>query len=145
MNCPIPAKNQKNTILTNVNFYTDSEDDNEDEERDSKKDVKEEGDNEKGQKAELDREDDSNGDVRAIEKLEHEIKTLRANLDDDLVILQRMTSSPNRKNPCGNFEEWSAWKRNDVEEKVAVIKAKINDLKSKGSGTKDCRKGKRGK
>ncbi len=73
------------------------------------------------------------------------IKTLRANLDDDLVILQRMTSSPNRKNPCGNFEEWSAWKRNDVEEKVAVIKAKINDLKSKRSGTKDRRKGKRGK
>jgi hypothetical protein len=85
-----------------------------------------------------------NGDVRAIEKLEHDIKTLRANLDDNLVILQRMTSSPNCKNPCGKFEEWSAWKRNDVEEKVAVIKAKINNLKSKGSNTKDRRKGKRG-
>ncbi len=128
-----------------VNFYTNSEEDNKDEERESKKDDKQEGDDEKGQKAELDREDNSNGDVRAIEKLEHEIKTLRANLDDDLVILQRMTSSPNHKNPCEKFEEWSAWKRNDVEEKVAVIKAKINNLKSKGSGTKDCRKGKRGK
>jgi hypothetical protein len=56
-----------------------------------------------------------------------------------------MTSSPNCKNPCGKFEEWSAWKRNDVEEKVVVIKAKINDLKSKGSSTKDRCKGKRGK
>jgi hypothetical protein len=128
-----------------VNFYTDSEEYNKDEEREFKKDDKQEGDDEKGQKAELDREDDSNGDVHAIEKLEHEIKTLRANLDNDLVILQRMTSSPNHKNPCGKYDEWSALKRNDVEEKVAVIKAKINDLKSKGSSTKDRRKGKRGK
>ena len=137
-------KRQVSMRMNCPNFYTNSEDDNEDEEYESKKDDKQ-CDDEKGQKGDLDKEDNLNRDVCAIEKLEHEIKTLCANLADNLVILQSMTSSPNHKNPCGKFEEWSAWKQNDVEEKVAVIKAKINDLKSKGSGSKDHRKGKREK
>jgi hypothetical protein len=56
-----------------------------------------------------------------------------------------MISSPSCKNPYGKFKEESAWKRNDVKEKVAVIKAKINDIKSRASGSKDHCKGKRGK
>ncbi len=38
-------------------------------------------------------------DARQIAKWEHEIKSLRQNLASDLVILQRMTHSPNRKKP----------------------------------------------
>ena len=34
-------------------------------------------------------------DARQISKWEHEIKSLRQNLASDLVILQRMTHSPN--------------------------------------------------
>ena len=78
-------------------------------------------------------------------KLEHDVKTLRANLDNDLVILQRMTSSPNRKNPYAKFEEWSAWKKNEVDQKVAAIKAQIDELKASNDTNKgDHRKGKRG-
>ena len=83
--------------------------------------------------------------LKCIAKLEHEIKTLRANLDSDLVILQRMTSSPNRKNPYDKFDEWSAWKKNDVDQKVAAIKAQIDELKASNDTNKgDRRKGKRG-
>ena len=72
-----------------VNFYTDSEEDNEDEEPELKKNDKQKVYNENVQMAQLDRDDDSNRDVRAFETLEHEIKALHANLADDLVILQR--------------------------------------------------------
>ncbi len=54
---------------------------------------------------------DGMGNLQRIAKLEHEIKTLRANFDSDLVILQRMTSSPNHKNPYGKFDEWSLFGR----------------------------------
>jgi hypothetical protein len=61
------------------------------------------------------------------------------------VILQRMTSSPNRKNPYDKFDEWSAWKKNDVDQKVAAIKAQIDELKATNDTNKgDRRKGKRG-
>ncbi len=60
--------------------------------------------------------------MQHIAKLEHEIKTLCANLDTNLVILQMIMSSPNRKNPFGKFNEWSAWKKNDVDKKVAALK-----------------------
>jgi hypothetical protein len=57
-----------------------------------------------------------------------------------------MTSSPNRKNPYTKFYDWSAWKKNDVEEKVAVLKAQINDLKANEENSNcDRRKGKMGK
>ena len=59
----------------------------------------------------------------------------------DLVILQRMTSSPNCKNPYDKFDEWSAWKKNDVDQKVAAIKAQIDELKA----TNDTNKGDRRK
>jgi uncharacterized small protein (DUF1192 family) len=82
--------------------------------------------------------------LQCIAKLEHEIKTLRANLDTNLVILQRMISSPNRKNPFGKFNEWSAWKKNDVDKKVAALKAEIEELKANDSNKGNRCKGKRG-
>ena len=68
-------------------------------------------------------------DARRIAKWEHEIKSLRQNLASDLVILQRMTHSPNRKKPYNKFEEWSAWKTKDVNEKVDALNVKIQELK----------------
>ena len=83
--------------------------------------------------------------LQRIANLEHDVKTLRANLDNNLVILQRMTSSPNRKNPYDKFDEWSAWKKNNVDQKVAAIKAQIDELKASNDTNKgDHRKGKRG-
>lgn len=88
---------------------------------------------------------DGMSNLQRITKLEHDVKTLRANLDNELVILQRMTSSPNRKNPYDKFDEWSAWKKNDVDQKVAAIKAQIDELKATNDTNKgDRRKGKRG-
>jgi len=55
-----------------------------------------------------------------------------------------MTSSPNRNNPYSKFDEWSAWKKNDVDQKVAALKDKIDKLKENaGSGSKH-HKGKQG-
>jgi hypothetical protein len=68
-------------------------------------------------------------DARQIAKWEHKIKSLCKNLESDLVILQRMTHSPNRKNPYNKFDEWSAWKTKDVNEKVAKLNVKIQQLK----------------
>jgi len=39
-----------------------------------------------------------------------------------------MTCSPNRKNPYNRFDKWSAWKKNDVDSKVAELNAKIMTL-----------------
>ncbi len=75
--------------------------------------------------------------------MEHEIKSICANLESDLVILQRMTSSPNRNNPYAKFDKWSAWKKNDVDQKVAVLKVKINDLKEGATCNGKGNKGKR--
>ncbi len=55
-----------------------------------------------------------------------------------------MTSSPNHKNPFGKFDEWSAWKKNDVDEKAAALKAQIDKLKANDTNKGDCREGKRG-
>jgi hypothetical protein len=55
-------------------------------------------------------------------KLKHEIKTLR------------MNSRPNHKNTNAKFDKWSAWKKNNVAPKVAIIKAKIDDLKANDNG-----------
>jgi hypothetical protein len=60
------------------------------------------------------------------------------------MILQRMTSSPNRNNPCTKFDEWSAWKKHDVDQKVAALKDKIDELKENAGTNGDCRKGKQG-
>ena len=60
------------------------------------------------------------------------------------MILQRMTSSPNLKNLFGKFDEWSAWKKNDVDEKVAALKAQIDELKANDTNEGNRRKGKKG-
>jgi hypothetical protein len=56
------------------------------------------------------------------------------------MILQRMTSSPNRNNPYSKFDEWSAWKKNDVDQKVAELKDKIDKLKENAAGSSSLRK-----
>jgi hypothetical protein len=72
--------------------------------------------------------DDEN--ARQIGKWEQEIKSLCANLASDLaILLQRMTHSPNRKNPYNKFIEWSAWKTNYVDKKVEELKVKVQQLK----------------
>jgi len=88
-----------------------------------------------------DKDDDDNGndgddddfgddeDARQIAKCEHKIKSLRKNLASDLVILKRMTHSPNRKNPYNKLDEWTAWKTNDVNKKVDKLNVKIQQLK----------------
>lgn len=104
-----------------VSFYSNAEDESDDNDDDEGNTTEECGNN-----------DDSNmhGDnLKEVAKLEHEIKSLRANLENDLMILQRMTSSPNRNNPYSKFDEWSAWKKNDVDQKVAALKDKIDKLK----------------
>jgi hypothetical protein len=53
--------------------------------------------------------------------------------------------NPNRKNPYDKFDEWSAWKKKDVDQKVAAIKAQIDKLKATNDTNKgDRRKGKWG-
>ena len=85
------------------------------------------------------------GNSKEIAKLEHEIKSLCANLESDLVILQRMTSSPNRNNPYAKFDELSVWKKNNVDHKVAVLKAKIDNLKESATSKGYHHKGNNGK
>jgi uncharacterized small protein (DUF1192 family) len=119
-----------------VKFYSDAEDESEDDYDDEENTTGKRG-----------NDDDSNmhGDnLKGIAKLEHEIKTLRANLENDLMILQRMTSSPNRNNPYSKFEEWSAWKKNDVDQKVAALKDEIAKLKEKAGSSNKHHKGKQG-
>ena len=113
-----------------VNFYSDAEDESEDDD-----------DDEENTTGKCGNDDDSNihGD-----NLEHAIKSLRANLENDLMILQRMTSSPNRNNPYSKFDEWSAWKKNDVDQKVAALKDKIAKLKEKAGSSNNHHKGKQG-
>ena len=82
--------------------------------------------------------------MKEVVKLENEIKSLRANLENDLKILQRMTSSPNCNNPYSKFDEWSAWKKNDVDQKVAALKDKIDKLKENAGSSSKPRKGKKG-
>jgi hypothetical protein len=109
-----------------VNFYSNEDDDSdEDDDKDNDDDGEFDGDKSNGK--EINGDDDS----KAIAKLEQEIKTLHANLAEDLIILKRMTNSPNRKNPYAKFDEWSAWKKNDVAQKVAAIKWNIHNLKAK--------------
>ncbi len=67
--------------------------------------------------------------VSKVVKWEHEIKSPCANLESNLVILQRMINSPNRKNLYTKFDEWSAWKKNDVNQKIAKLKSKVDNLK----------------
>jgi hypothetical protein len=92
-----------------VNFYSDVDDDAEDVSEDD--DVKDKVGNLKA-KSVNDGNKDGMSNLQRITKLEHNVKTLCANLDNDLVILKRTTSSPNRKNPYDKFDEWSAWKKN---------------------------------
>jgi hypothetical protein len=102
-----------------VNFYSDAEDESEDDDDD---------DEEENTTGKCGNYNDSNmhGDIlKEVAKLEHEIKNLRANLENDLMILQRMTSSPNRNNLYSKLDEWSAWKKNDVDQKVTALKDKI--------------------
>lgn len=76
--------------------------------------------------------DDKFGDddnTHQIAKWEHEIKSLRTNLASDLVILQRMVHSPNRKNPYNKFDKWLGWKKNEVDQKVAELNVKIHKMK----------------
>jgi Mg2+ and Co2+ transporter CorA len=111
--------------LDDVCFYSDME--NKDDEEDDNND----NDNTSGGKRK-DGDDDDFGDdedARQIAQWEHKIKSIRKNLTSDLVILQRMTHSPNRKNPYNKFDEWSAWKTNDVNEKVDELNVKIQQLK----------------
>ena len=68
-------------------------------------------------------------DARQIAKWEHKIKSLRKNLASDLVILHRITHSPNQKNTYNKFDEWSAWKKNDVNKKVDKLNVKIQQMK----------------
>ena len=107
-----------------VNFYSDVEDD------DDEDDDEEEDDDDNVVAEDFKCGDDHQDykDARQILKWEQEIKTLRNNLKSDLLILQRMTCSPNRKNPYNRFDEWSAWKTSDVESKVAELQAKILTL-----------------
>ena len=127
-----------------VNFYSDVDDDDDDDDLSDGDDVKDKVRSMKA-KSFYDGNNDGMSNLQRITKLEHDVKTLRANLDNDLVILQRMTSSPNRKNPYDKFDEWSAWKKNDVDQKVAAIKAQIDELKASNDTNKgDRRKGKRG-
>ena len=112
-----------------VCFYSDM--DNEDGDKDGEEEDDNDDDNSNGGKRK-DGDDDEFGDdedARQIAKWEHEIKSLRKNLASDLVILQRMTHSPNRRNPYNKFEEWSAWKKNDVDKKVDELNVKIQQLK----------------
>ena len=76
--------------------------------------------------------DDGFGDnenARLLSKWEDEIKKLWDNLISDLTVLKRMTHSPNRKTPYNKFYEWEAWKRNDVNSKIAELNAKILTLR----------------
>ena len=119
-----------------VNFYSDAEDESEDDD-----------DDEENTTGKCGNDDDSNihGDnLKEVAKLEHAIKSLRANLENDLMILQRMTSSPNRNNPYSKFDEWSAWKKNDVDQKVAALKDKIDKLKESAGSSSKHHKGKQG-
>jgi len=54
------------------------------------------------------------------------------------------TSSPNRNNPYSKFEEWSAWRKNDVDKKVVALKDEIAKLKEKMGSTNNHHKGKQG-
>jgi len=99
-----------------VSFYSDmeNEDDKDDDDNGNDGDDDDFGDDE---------------DARQIAKCEHKIKSLRKNLASDLVILKRMTHSPNRKNPYNKLDEWTAWKTNDVNKKVDKLNVKIQQLK----------------
>jgi len=55
-----------------------------------------------------------------------------------------MTSSPNRNNPYAKFDEWAAWKSNDVHQKVAALKDQIDQLKQSTGTSSKPRKGKKG-
>jgi hypothetical protein len=55
-----------------------------------------------------------------------------------------MTSSPNHNNPYAKFDEWSAWNNNDVDQKVAILKATIDNLKASNASKGDCQKGMKG-
>jgi hypothetical protein len=105
-----------------VNFCSNAKDESEDDD-----------DEEENTTGKCGNDDDSkmHGDnLKEVAKLEPEITSLRANLENDLIILQRMTSSPNRNNPYSKFDEWSAWKKNDVDQKVSALKDKIDTKKT---------------
>lgn len=106
-----------------VNFYSGADDDDDDEEEQDDDD-----DNVVSEDFKCGDDFEEYKDARQIRKWEQEIKTLRNNLKSDLLILQRMTCSPNRKNPYNRFDEWSDWKKNDVDSKVAELNAKIKTL-----------------
>ena len=130
---PTPTPHNNDNVNTNncqSNYYNllandDTEDDDDDE------DDNEEAGDSIGCKGTLGDNDEfgDNENARQIAKWEQEIKSLRANLASDLAILQRMTHSPNRKNPYNKFAEWSACKTNDVDKKVEELKVQIQQLK----------------
>ena len=78
-----------------VNFYSDGEDDDEDDDKEEDND----DDNVVAEDFKCGDDFEDYKDARQIRKWEQEIKSLCANLASDLAILQRMTHSPNRKNP----------------------------------------------
>ena len=51
-----------------------------------------------------------------------------------------MTSSPNRKDPYKKFDEWSTWKKNDVESKVEELNMKILKLQESMAGKASAKK-----
>ena len=55
-----------------------------------------------------------------------------------------MTRNPNRNNPYAKFDEWSALKKNDVDQKVAALKDKIAKLKEKAGSSNNHHKEKQG-
>ena len=107
-----------------VNIYLGLEDDDEDDDDEDDDDDDKDPD---GGEADDRFGDDEN--ARQISKWEDEIKKLRDNLASDIAILKRMTNSPNRKNPYLKFDEWEAWKTNDVSVKIDELDAKILSLR----------------
>jgi hypothetical protein len=106
----------------NVNIYLGLEDDDDDDKDDDDDDKDPDG-------GEADDVFGDNANAHQISKCEDEIKKLCENLATDITILKRMTHSLNRKNPYLKFDEWEAWKTNDVNVKIDELDAKILTLR----------------
>ena len=89
------GKESKEHDLDEVNFYSDVDengDDNDNDDDDNNDSI--------GKKGNGDNDDEGMDNASKVAKWEHEVKALRANLESNfMVILQRMTNSPNWKNP----------------------------------------------
>ncbi len=64
-----------------------------------------------------------------IEKLEEEIRRLRANLPKELKILCCVMSNPRRKKSHGRYEEFASKGTQRCEDRIAHIHIEIDDLK----------------